>query len=174
MEENEKKYSDYEVLAEVGRKTKNKEITVDQIDKFFKKNKIKPVKNLYSEDDKKRAVDHFILLTELERSNKNLTKVLTDKIDDLQKENSSLKEIVDGINDVKTVIKKVNAYIDAGNQMEQLQTEKAKLEKEINALKNQRDAISRSIANSRQARPTNSTVELRSQHQQINPTIQQQ
>ena len=32
MEENEKKYSDYEVLAEVGRKTKNKEITVDQID----------------------------------------------------------------------------------------------------------------------------------------------
>ena len=89
MEENEKKYSDYEVLAEVGRKTKNKEITVDQIDKFFKKNKIKPVKNLYSEDDKKRAVDHFILLTELERSNKNLIKVLTDKIDDLQKENSS-------------------------------------------------------------------------------------
>ena len=33
--ENEKKLTDYEVLAEVGKKTKNRDITVDEIDKFF-------------------------------------------------------------------------------------------------------------------------------------------
>lgn len=172
--ENEKKLTDYEVLAEVGKKTKNRDITVDEIDKFFKKNKIKAVKGLYSEDDRRRAVDHFVLKSELDKSNKTAIKVLTDRIDELQNNSVSLEKIVDGINDFKKVLQRVNDYLDTGAELEQLQDQKEKLEKEINALHAKRDALSRAISNNRPARPMNNAVESRSQHQQINPTIQQQ
>ena len=172
--ENEKKLTDYEVLAEVGKKTKNRDITVDEIDKFFKRNKIKAVKGLYSEDDRRRAVDHFLLKSELDKSNKTAVKVLTDRIDELQNNSVSLEKIVDGINDFKKVLQRVNDYLDTGAELEQLQDQKEKLEKEINALQAKRDALSRAISNNRPARPMNNAVESRSQHQQLNPTIQQQ
>ena len=56
------------------KKTKNRDITVDEIDKFFRKNKIKAVKGLYSEDDFAKL--HSIAETAMKNGNSKFNAML--------------------------------------------------------------------------------------------------
>lgn len=81
-------YSNFEILEKVVKATKDKSITISDVDKQLKRFKIEANKDgNYDDVDVKVIIDHFKLLSSKKRSDKAL-------ISELQKENQFLREQV--------------------------------------------------------------------------------
>lgn len=81
-------YSNFEILEKAVKSTKDKSLTIDQIDKYLRKSKVPTdTRGYYDDTTAKLVVDHFKLQTSKKKSDKAL-------ISELQKENQFLREQV--------------------------------------------------------------------------------
>lgn len=88
-------YSKYELLEAVIKATRDKSITLDEIEKQMRALKVKP-DDLVSDSVRKAVVDHFKLAKQVSRSDKAMISALKKENARLREENQHLKQIIDG------------------------------------------------------------------------------
>lgn len=103
-------FSDFELLEKVVKATKQKDITIKEIDNQLKNFKVQANENgYYDETAVKTLVDHFKLLTGKKKSDRAL-------IAELQRENQNLRQQITELNSLTSKIDEaVNKVIDSIN-----------------------------------------------------------